>query len=112
MGLQRYKSTTPLRSSDRWYKADVKAVLASSHKVELTDKLLAKRQADHFADRIDRMISEMTGLRNPAKHRYDNRATQQLEHLQDHPLDPTTQVPLWRELLAATKGTTVSRRLS
>lgn len=87
----------------------MKAILASTHKVELADTLLSRRHTDHLADRIDQMLTKMTGVRNPAKHVYNQRAAQQLEHL-DTPLDPSTQMPPWRDLLAATKGTTVSRQ--
>lgn len=53
------------------------------------------------------MLRELQGRRK--RYVYDQAAAIALEHVLDGPMDPTTQLPIWRDMIAATKGATMPK---
>ncbi|WP_425091092.1 hypothetical protein [Tropicimonas sp. S265A] len=102
-----YKSGTPLRANSKQHKEDLRTIRAATRKMETAERLVRKRRDDRFVARVDAMLFELHGRRK--RYPYDQTAALQLAYLVDQPLDPITQVPLWRELVALTKHSRVDR---
>ena len=102
-----YKRGTPLRSNSNQHKDDLAVIRRASRPMDRAERLITKRREEQIVSKVDAMLRDLQGRRK--RYQYDQSAAMQLEHLTDVPFDPITQVPLWRELLSKTKGTTVDR---
>lgn len=102
-----YQRHTPLHGRTRQHKADLDAISKSSSPMTKAENLINKRRDEVIDRKIDEMLSRLQGRRT--RHRYDQTAVIALEHLTDDPLDPNTQLPIWRDMLRRSKGTTLTK---
>ena len=102
-----YSRHSPLHGASRQHKADLEVIAKASSPMLKADTLIAQRRDQKIDQRIDQMLSDLQGKRT--RYRYDQSAVTQIEHLLDQPMDPQTQLPIWRDMLAATKGTTMPK---
>ncbi|WP_171125585.1 hypothetical protein [Ruegeria sp. HKCCA4707] len=102
-----YQKHTPLHGRTRQHKADRDAIAKASVPMTKAENLIAKRRDEVIDRKIEEMLTRLQGRRT--RHRYDQSAVIALEHLTDDPLDPNTQLPIWRDMLHRSKGTTLSK---
>ena len=102
-----YQRATPLHGRSAAHKADVAAIEAAPQPMAHAEKLVAQRNDEITESRIEEMLRDQQGRRK--RYAYNQSAVIGLEHLVDGPMDPTTQVPIWRQMLAATRGTTMPK---
>lgn len=102
-----YRKHTPLRSGGKQHKADLEVISKASSPMSKADNLISQRKIDVIDRRIEDMLDDIQGKRS--RRIFNQEAVIALEHLLDQPMDPITQMPIWRQMLAATKGTTTSR---
>lgn len=102
-----YQKHTPLHGRTRQHTADLDAISKSSNPMTKADSLIAKRRDEVIDRKIDEMLTRLQGQRT--RHRYDQSAVIALEHLTEEPLDPHTQLPIWRDMLRRSKGTTLPK---
>jgi hypothetical protein len=104
-----YKAGSPLRSNSKNYKDDLAAIRTASRPVDKALKLVAQRREARIVAKVDGMLADLQGKRK--RYAYNQTAAIGLKELWAGPLDPTTQLPIWRELLESTKGTQVTRKV-
>ncbi|MCA0906065.1 hypothetical protein LCM27_06605 [Ruegeria marisrubri] len=102
-----YQKHTPLHGRTRQHKADLHAISKSSTPMTKADSLITKRRDEVIDRKIDEMLTRLQGRRT--RHRYDQSAVIALEHLTEEPFDPHTQLPIWRDMLRRSKGTTLPK---
>jgi hypothetical protein len=104
-----YKAGSPLRANSKYYQADLVSIRKATRPVDTALKLLAQRREARIVAKVDNMLADLQGRRK--RYVYNQTAAIGLMELWSGPLDPTTQLPIWRELLESTKGTQVTRRV-
>lgn len=102
-----YQKYTPLHGRTRQHKADLEVISKAAAPMTKAETLIGKRRDEVIDRKIEEMLARLQGRRT--RHRYDQSAVIALEHLTDHPLDPNTQLPIWRDMLLRSKGTTLSK---
>ena len=102
-----YRKHSPLRAGSKAHTADLEAISRASSPMLKADTLITQRTDQRLDQKIEDMLTDLQGKRS--RHRYDQGAVAQIEHVLDGPMDPTTQLPIWRRMLAATKGTTMPK---
>lgn len=102
-----YRTATPLRANSKAHQEDINTIRHASRPVETADRLVKRREREKILTQVDAMLFDLQGRRK--RYSYNHAAAQQLEHLWPVPLDPLTQVPLWRDLLRITKERPVDR---
>ncbi len=102
-----YQKHTPLHGRTRQHKADLDTIAKASAPMPKAENLIAKRRDEVIDRKIEEMLTRLQGRRN--RHIYDQSAVIALEHLTDEPLDPHAQMPIWRDMLRRSKGTTLSK---
>ncbi len=102
-----YQKHTPLHGRTRQHKADLDAIAKASAPMTKAENMVSKRRDEVIDRKIDDMLTRLQGRRS--RHRYDQSAVIALEHLTDEPLDPNTQLPIWRDMLRRSKGTTLGK---
>ena len=96
-----YRRGSPLRANSKAYQEDLKTIKNDSRPTKKAEQLVKQRNSEKIEETVTSMLRDLQGRRK--RYRYDQSAACQLEHIVDHPLDPVTQVPIWRELLRITK---------
>ena len=102
-----YKRGTPLRANSNAYREDIKQIRKASRPVAKAERLVRNRIDAKLTAKVDAMLLDLQGRKK--RYCYDQAAAHQLEHLCSGPLDPHTQMPLWRELLLLTKDRPTDR---
>lgn len=102
-----YAAHTPLHGRSRQHKADLAAIEKASSPMLKADSLIIQRRDEQIDRKIEDMLIEHQGKRTRFK--YNQEAVIGIEHLVNGPLDPNTQVPIWRDMLRRSKGTTLTK---
>ena len=102
-----YKRGTTLRTNSKEYQEDLTAIRKASRPLAKAERLVKQRADAKLIAKVDAMLFDLQGRRK--RYRYDQAATQQLEHIWPTPFDPQTQIPLWRELLLLTEDRPTDR---
>lgn len=102
-----YRRATPLHGRNAGHKADLVEIADAKNPMTKAEKLVAQRKTEAIEGKVERMLREQRGRRK--RYRYDQEAVIGIEHLIDGPMDPHSQLPIWQEMLRATKGTTMPK---
>lgn len=100
-----YHRASPLHGRSTASKADLAEIANATQPMAQAEKLVAQRHREIIEIKIEAMLREHQGRRK--RYAYNQEAVIGIEHLIDGPLDPNTQMPIWREMLAVTKGKTM-----
>lgn len=102
-----YRRACPLHGRSKVFKEDIDTIGKASQPMSMAERLVTQRLAEITEAKIETMLRDQQGRRK--RYLYNQRAVIGIEHILNGPMDPTTQLPIWREMLAMTKGSTIPK---
>jgi len=98
--INRYKDLSPLHGRSKVFKADIESIKKSSNPGSVCDKLLKKREREQVEGMVQDMMVGLYGRKK--RYRYTQEAVIAIEHILEGPMDPHTQIPIWKRMLKKT----------
>src|SRR6056297_3087957 len=89
-----YRRACPLHGGSAAFKEDLAKIGSAKQPMSEAEKLVSRRRLESQDAQIESMLRDQQGRRK--RYTYDQEAVTGIEHLLDQPMDPTTQIPIWR----------------